>query len=150
MDHDEISALMIASKKYEEYRKMKLPRGDPSMTTTKFPTDMTPIILASQRNQYSVVKMLLDRGEKISVPHHAYCSCVECQTLLAECDELEVAKIRLYTYRGLASDAYISLNCADPILEAFQLRQTLRKNAEIEKYFKVRLVNDLWHAWGRC
>ena len=139
MDHDEISTLMLNSKKYQDYKGMPLTKEDPSSSKNNFPAEMTPLILASQRNQYSVVKMLLDRGERIPVPHHAYCTCTECVTTLAEGDELEVSRTRLFTYRGLTSDAYISLNSKDPMLEAFQLRQTLKSNAEIEKYFKVRL-----------
>ena len=140
MDRDAISIMMIQNGvKYEESpdRHQALPKGDPCISKSNFPLNLTPLILASQRNQFNVVKTLLDLGERIPVPHHAYCSCVECVSTLEASDELEISKTRLFTYRGLASEAYISLNSDDPILEAFQLRQTLRKNAEIEKYFKV-------------
>lgn len=140
MDHDDITEMLLGSNRYGEYSKTKVKRSDPTTAKTHFPMDLTPLILASIRNQYSVVKNLLAKGEKIVRPHHAYCDCTKCADTLEESDELEVAKIRLYTYRGLASDAYISLFSNDPLLEAFTLRQTLKANAEIEKYFKVLYI----------
>ena len=139
MDHDEISIQMIETSRYQEFKDFALAPAEPTATKklSKFPSDLTPLILAAQHNQFSVVKKLLDYGEKINVPHHAYCVCEKCVSTLAASDELAVAKTRLFTYRGLASEAYISLTSTDPILQAFQLRQTLRKNANIEKYFKV-------------
>ena len=53
-------------------------------------------------------------------------------------DQLRVANFRLNAYRGLASEAYISLSSEDPFLTAFQLAKELRRLADDEKHFKVR------------
>ena len=137
MDHDEISELMIEKPRLKSYLQMQATREDPSVARSQFPAFLTPIILAAQRNQYGVVKLLLRKGERIHKPHHAHCPCKNCQEILADSDELEVAKRRLYTYRGLASDCYLSLNTSDPLLDAFRLGQNLKENAATEKYFKV-------------
>ena len=52
-------------------------------------------------------------------------------------DQLRSAKYRLNAYRGMASDAYISLSSKDPILTAFQLSKELTNLSKQEKYFKV-------------
>lgn len=52
-------------------------------------------------------------------------------------DQLRLAKYRLNAYRGLASEAYISLSSKDPILTAFELAAELRRLSRVEKHFKV-------------
>ena len=146
MDHEDMTMMMIKTK-YDEYSKMKLTRSDPTKTTTQFPDDLTPLILAATRNQYEIVKLLLARGETINKPHHAYCMCAKCHELLESSDELEVARVRLLTYRGLASDSYITLSSPDSLYTAFQLGQTLKKNGEIEKYYKVSVVHLSCHCY---
>lgn len=106
-----------------------------------FSSDITPIILASQKNQFDIVKMLLDLGDIIEEPHDYYCQCQVCRGA-ASFDELRFAKTRLNTYKGLASEAYISLSAKDPILTAFQLRHKLKQLGVIEKYFRV---SDMSH-----
>ncbi len=51
-------------------------------------------------------------------------------------DSLRHAQSRLNAYRGLTSEAYISLVSIDPILTAFDLSHELGILAEKEKYFK--------------
>ena len=55
-------------------------------------------------------------------------------------DQLRVASYRLNAYRGLASEAYISLSSDDPFLTAFQLAKELRKLSDVEEHFKVFLI----------
>jgi hypothetical protein len=38
-------------------------------TTSSFTPDITPRILAAHRNNYEILKILLDRGATIPVPH---------------------------------------------------------------------------------
>lgn len=47
------------------------------------------------------------------------------------------SRSRLNAYRGLASTAYLSLSCDDPILAAFELSKSLENLAETEKEYKV-------------
>lgn len=39
------------------------------VNTALFPPDITPIILAAHKNNYEILKLLLDRGAAIPVPH---------------------------------------------------------------------------------
>ena len=92
MDRDDISELMIGSKEYENYKKLARDSEEPLTTRSKFPAAITPLILAAGHNQYGIVKLLLEKGERIPVPHHAYCVCSECKDALLVTDELEIAK----------------------------------------------------------
>ena len=106
---------------------------------TLFAADVTPLVLASQRNQFEIVKLLLSMGERIREPHDYHCACSDCRGA-ESFDELRFAKTRLNLYKGLASEAYSSLSNEDPLLAAFQLGHRLKYNAEVEKHFKVRGV----------
>jgi len=57
-------------------------------------------------------------------------------------DQLRSAKYRLNAYRGMSSDAYISLSSKDQILTAFELSKELKSLATAEKYFKVRYSHN--------
>lgn len=95
---------------------------------------LAPLILASQYNRLPIVHLLLLRGDRIKNPHSDMCTCEEC-TADREYDPFRQAQVRLSAYKGLASEVYISLTSADPILEAFQLRQELRRLARVEHHF---------------
>ena len=69
-------------------------------------------------------------------PDRFDCSCMECRNRM-KFDQLRVANFRLNAYRGLASEAYVSLSSDDPFLAAFQLAKELRKLADVEEHFKV-------------
>lgn len=154
MDHNHISEIIINHPRYQLHTTHKTGREvikshslettlDVATSDTLFAADISPLILAAQRNQFEIVKMLLGMGDTIEEPHHPYCSCQDCGSALASGDELKIAKTRLNVYKGLASDAYISLSSRDPILQAFNLAHTLKETAEIEKYFKV-FVNKIF------
>ncbi|CAG5116077.1 unnamed protein product, partial [Candidula unifasciata] len=73
--------------------------------------------------------------------HEEYCSISAC-LLFQECinknkfDQLRSAKCRLDAYRGLASEAYVSLSSKDPFLTAFELAHELRGLSKSEVFFK--------------
>ena len=77
-------------------------------------------------------------GETISKPHKHGCPCTDCNRR-AKFDELKFAKGRLNAYKGLASEAYISLSSEDPILTSFELRRELLNVAADETYYLVSL-----------
>ena len=97
-------------------------------------SSLASLILAAQHNRLPIVHKLLLRGERIKKPHIHLCECNEC-TGNSELDSFRQAQIRLSAYKGLASEVYIALTSADPILEAFELRQELRRLARAEPYF---------------
>ena len=140
--HVQIAENIFKHKRYLELWKERKKLGDDDhffktqFEESQFSPDITPLILASQKNQYEIVQLLLLRGEKIQNPHKFGCLCQECVNKM-KFDQLRSAKYRLNAYRGLASEAYISLSSKDPILTAFQLSKELRTLSRDEKYFKV-------------
>ncbi|XP_052674210.1 short transient receptor potential channel 7-like [Crassostrea angulata] len=143
--HEHIAECILKHPRYIEIKpkNKRIGETDHFFNQTKedspFSSDITPLILAAERNQIEIVQLLLLRGEKINKPHHYYCNCQECSNKL-EFDELRLAKTRLNAYKGLASCTYISLTSEDPVLTAFDLARELRYVSTIEKSFKTEYL----------
>ncbi|XP_071173975.1 short transient receptor potential channel 7-like [Mytilus edulis] len=139
--HEQIAETILKHPKYIDVKRENKRFGETDYffnTTSEdspFSADITPLILASERNQFEIIQLLLLRGDTINKPHHYYCNCQECSNKL-QFDQLRLAKTRLNAYKGLASGAYISLSSKDPILTAFELARELRRVAKVEKYYK--------------
>ncbi|XP_030748044.1 transient-receptor-potential-like protein [Sitophilus oryzae] len=101
------------------------------MNTAIFTPDITPLILAAHRNNYEILKILLDRGATIPMPHDIKCGCEECISQSEE-DSLRHSLSRLNEYKALASPSLIALSSSDPLLTAFQLSWELRNLAFAE------------------
>lgn len=93
-----------------------------------FTSDVTPLILAAHKNNYEIIKLLLDRGISkclvnnsqiikliinyffklgpIPCPHDARCGCRECAAAL-QSDCLRYSRSRINAYRALASPSLI-------------------------------------------
>ncbi|CRL02708.1 CLUMA_CG015891, isoform A [Clunio marinus] len=98
-------------------------------------TDITPLILAAHRDNYEIIKILLDRGSTLPLPHDVRCGCDECVTSRQE-DSLRHSRSRINAYRALASPSLIALSSKDPILTAFELSWELRRLSFLEHEFK--------------
>ncbi|XP_069113153.1 short transient receptor potential channel 7-like isoform X2 [Argopecten irradians] len=139
--HEQIAETILKHPKYRDVKRdnKRFGETDYFFNTTNedspFSADITPLILAAERNQFEIIQLLLLRGENINKPHHYYCNCQECSNKI-QFDQWRLAKTRLNAYRGLASSAYISLSSKDPILTAFELARELRGVAKVEKYYK--------------
>nr|XP_021196624.2 transient receptor potential protein [Helicoverpa armigera] len=107
---------------------------DPSSAT--FTPDITPLILAAHRNHYEILKILLDRGATLPVPHDVKCGCDECVKSSQE-DSLRHSQARINAYRALSSPSLIALSSADPLLTAFQLSWELGRLSRMETEFRV-------------
>ena len=59
---------------------------------------MTPLVLAAHRNNYEILKMLLDRGATIPMPHDVKCPCEECVDSSAD-DSLRFSLARINAYK---------------------------------------------------
>ena len=103
--------------------------------TANFTPDVTPLVLAAHRNNYEILKMLLDRGATIPVPHDVKCSCEECVESSSE-DSLRFSLSRINAYKALASPSLIALSSKDPIITAFQLSDELKRLGKLESQFK--------------
>ncbi|KAG7479374.1 short transient receptor potential channel 6 [Solea senegalensis] len=102
---------------------------------TRFSHDITPIILASQCNEYEIVHILLMKGARIERPHDYFCQCRACSEQQRH-DAFSLSQSRINAYKGLASPAYLSLSNEDPVMAALELSNELAVLANIEKEFK--------------
>ncbi|CAL4115341.1 unnamed protein product, partial [Meganyctiphanes norvegica] len=100
-----------------------------------FTPDITPLILAAHRDNYEIIKILLDRGATLPGPHDLRCGCDECVTSRQE-DSLRHSRSRINAYRALASPSLIALSSKDPILTAFELSWELRRLSFMEHEFR--------------
>uniref|UniRef100_H2ZES5 Transient receptor ion channel domain-containing protein n=1 Tax=Ciona savignyi TaxID=51511 RepID=H2ZES5_CIOSA len=108
---------------------------------TRFSSDITPIILAAQCQEFDIVYELIRRGATIQHPHEYKCQCADC-THMRRNDALNYCLSRLNAYKGLASPVYLSLITADPVRLALKLSHELTRMADVEKEFKVRVLYD--------
>ncbi|XP_029674557.1 transient receptor potential-gamma protein isoform X1 [Formica exsecta] len=104
--------------------------------TATFTPDITPLILSAHRDNYEIIKILLDRGSTLPMPHDVRCGCDECVTSRME-DSLRHSRSRINAYRALASPSLIALSSKDPILTAFELSWELRRLSFLEHEFKT-------------
>ncbi|XP_044594213.1 transient receptor potential protein [Cotesia glomerata] len=101
-----------------------------------FTPDITPLILAAHKNNYEILKILLDRGATLPCPHDARCGCDECVTSNDQ-DSLRHSRSRINAYRALTSSSLIALSSRDPILTAFELSWELRRLSRMEQEFRT-------------
>ncbi|XP_042237960.1 transient receptor potential protein-like isoform X2 [Homarus americanus] len=127
---------------YEETNHKK---GDPyswecmTRETATFTKDITPLILAAHQNNYEILKLLLDRGASLPMPHDIRCGCDEC-LISTEDDSLRHSLSRINAYKALASPSLIALSSKDPIRTSFELCGELRRLQGMEHEFKTEYV----------
>ncbi|XP_077863895.1 short transient receptor potential channel 4-like [Saccoglossus kowalevskii] len=94
-----------------------------------FHPDLTPLVLAAHHNNHDIIKLLLDYGAKIEDP--------ESFSFTSAKFTLQHSQATLNIYRALASQAYMSLTCSDPITDAFKLSSKLRELSERDYEFRT-------------
>ncbi|KFB51162.1 calmodulin-binding protein trpl [Anopheles sinensis] len=109
------------------------------INTAMFTPDITPLMLAAHKNNYEILKILLDRGATLPMPHDVKCGCEECIRRSSE-DSLRHSLARVNEYRALASPSLIALSSQDPLLTAFQLSWELRNLAFAEQECKSQYL----------
>ena len=105
---------------------------DPVSAT--YTPDITPLTLAAHKNNYEILKLLIDRGASMPSPHDIKCCCSAC-LLASKQDSLRFSLSRLNAYKALASPSLIALTSADPILTAFMLSNQLKKLSKMESQY---------------
>uniref|UniRef100_A0A336L2Z3 CSON002599 protein n=1 Tax=Culicoides sonorensis TaxID=179676 RepID=A0A336L2Z3_CULSO len=107
--------------------------------TSMFTPEITPLMLAAHKNNYEILKILLDRGATLPMPHDTKCGCDTCIQQSSE-DSLRHSLSRVNEYRALASPSLIALSSTDPLLTAFQLSWQLRELAFTEQECKTQYL----------
>jgi len=125
----------IIHKEGEPYSWEKIDRQISSFTP-----DITPLILAAHKNNYEILKILLDRGASLPMPHDIRCSCSECIASSAQ-DSLRHSMSRINAYKALASPSLIALSSTDPILTSFELSDELKALAYEESEFREEYLS---------
>uniref|UniRef100_A0A0N5CG21 ANK_REP_REGION domain-containing protein n=1 Tax=Strongyloides papillosus TaxID=174720 RepID=A0A0N5CG21_STREA len=100
-----------------------------------FTPDMTPIILAAHKDNYEIIKLLLDKKATVPHPHDIRCLCKDCTYAKSE-DSLRLSRSRFNAYQALASPSLICLSARDPILYAFELSWELRRLSYVENEYR--------------
>ncbi|XP_050543563.1 transient receptor potential protein isoform X2 [Daktulosphaira vitifoliae] len=86
-------------------------------------------------NNYEILKILLDRGATLPMPHDVRCGCDECITSSTQ-DSLRHSHSRINAYKALTSPSLIALSSRDPLLTAFELSWELRRLSTMESEFR--------------
>ncbi|XP_035680522.1 short transient receptor potential channel 3-like isoform X2 [Branchiostoma floridae] len=142
--HERIAEAILSHRVYTEWKASKAETIEDITFPTKidnddmspFPPEMTPIIMACQKNEVDIIYRLVhEKGEHVVRPHDYFCPCNVCENR-RKADAFRFSRWRLMMYRALASPAYISLSSSDPIRSAFEIGGETRKLAEIEKELK--------------
>ena len=116
--------------------------SDPFFRTeekSQFSPDITPLILSAHYNNHEIIQMFLSRNQTIERPHPISCQCRDC-VIKQNYDSLKRSRSRLNAYRALASPAFMALSSRDPIMATFELRQEMKKLAQVEKEFQVSVT----------
>ncbi|XP_018327431.1 transient receptor potential protein [Agrilus planipennis] len=108
--------------------------------TSTFTPDITPLILAAHKNNYEIIKLLLDRGATLPMPHDVRCGCDDC-VQSSSADSLRHSLSRINAYKALSSPSLISLSSRDPLLTAFELSWELRRLSTMESEFKLEYID---------
>ncbi|XP_066290784.1 short transient receptor potential channel 7-like isoform X1 [Branchiostoma lanceolatum] len=142
--HERIAEAILNHRVYTEWKASKAETVEDITFPTKideddmspFPPEMTPLIMACQKNEVDIIYRLVhDKGEHVVRPHDYFCPCNVCENR-RKSDAFRFSRWRLMMYRALGSPAYISLSSSDPIRSAFEIGGETRKLAEIEKELK--------------
>jgi len=104
-------------------------------------------MIAAHLDQFEILELLLSRGATIPKPHISSCPCSSCEENRA-CDSLQYSLKRIYTFKALASPAWISLTSNDPILTAFKLRFLLFL-INLSCHFETQLLFQVLN-WKNC
>lgn len=129
--------------KEKDYGRRKTDGNDIREDTNLFMVDVTPIMLASQKNQLNIVRLLWERDERIIDKSDSHKK--------EDYDELKVSRTRLNTYRALASDAYLCVQFRnDPFYKSFQLSRKMEQLAATERHFRVSRKSYLFICECLC
>ncbi|KRY30772.1 Short transient receptor potential channel 5 [Trichinella spiralis] len=93
-----------------------------------FPNHLTPIMVAAQMGNYKMIKLFVEMGYTVPIPHRAGCICNECEMEKNHKDDVSITLLRLDSYKALCNPAYLLQDIfPDPIIESFMLCREMDK-----------------------
>ncbi|KAL1238615.1 Short transient receptor potential channel [Trichinella spiralis] len=102
-----------------------------------FPNHLTPIMVAAQMGNYKMIKLFVEMGYTVPIPHRAGCICNECEMEKNHKDDVSITLLRLDSYKALCNPAYLLQDIfPDPIIESFMLCREMDKCMDCEPYYK--------------
>ncbi|KRX70423.1 Short transient receptor potential channel 5, partial [Trichinella sp. T6] len=106
-----------------------------------FPDHLTPIMVAAQMGNYKMIKLFVEMGYTVPIPHRAGCICNECEMEKKHKDDVSITLLRLDSYKALCNPAYLLQDIfPDPIIESFMLCREMDKCMDCEPYYKAIIL----------
>ena len=137
--HENIKAL----KRLLDYFEKQSEKDDIENKQAKINNPCTPLLLACKIGNFEIVKLLVSHGERVT-EHSVNCKCDVCSS--AE-SNFSRAHIRLESYKVLSSPLYIAAQYVlsveamnDPVVQAFELSEKLKKLASVDYEFKDEYI----------
>ncbi|XP_019633683.1 PREDICTED: transient-receptor-potential-like protein [Branchiostoma belcheri] len=102
--------------------------GSLEMETGAFQSDMTPVKMAATRNNYDILKLLLDRGFPVPSPD-----------IYNEWTTVETTRAWFTAYQAVSSPSLILLTSPDPFRTCFQRARALRDACWKRENYRIQL-----------
>ena len=132
-----------ALKRILDYFKKQREKDDVGNKQVNIKSPCTPLLLACKIGNFEIVKLLVSHGERVT-EHSVNCKCDVCSS--AE-SNFSRAHIRLESYKVLSSPLYIAAQYVlsveamnDPVVQAFELSEKLKKLASVDYEFKDEYI----------
>ncbi|KOX80705.1 Short transient receptor potential channel 5 [Melipona quadrifasciata] len=115
--------------------------------STDFPDETTPLAVAAQYGHFEMINMLRNRHHGLAKPHLPSCICENCKSEREKYDDLTIEKMRLFIYKAVANPAFMCQTVDDPILEAFNLSNDLKKAGTFvrEFYYEYKRLAEIFN-----
>ncbi|XP_076369182.1 short transient receptor potential channel 4-like isoform X2 [Tachypleus tridentatus] len=107
--------------------------------SSEFSAEVTPLHVATQKGNFIIVSLLLERGHRVERPHIPSCLCNVCKEGLKS-RFYDLASWRMNCYRAISSPIYVSLTADDPIIATFLLQDELELCTNMDEQYHVEYV----------
>lgn len=95
------------------------------MDSIYFPPFTTPLMVAARQSKSSMIKLLLERGHTLRIPHNQTCQCPDCY--YPGDSSYSKPKRDVQMMRALAEPEYINTTEKFPILKCLELSFYIRR-----------------------
>ncbi|KAI8504050.1 hypothetical protein Bbelb_181180 [Branchiostoma belcheri] len=140
VDRQDVGAVRILKERALTESVRRTYSADPEIGSSAFPSYMTPVMLAALKNNYPILKMLLQAGFPTPVPDDYKWS-----------TDISESIAWLDAYRAVCSPSYILLTSPDPFLTAFRTAKAVRDVLWKREHYRTELkeLADQCEAFAR-